>query len=387
MTNDNKEFFDQIKELVKAKDIKGAISLAETKYPEGIYFGMPSNDYFALPYFSRSASKEVLFDLEEAEYSLNNPVIPTAAMDLGTAIHSMFLEPKDFDAIYVKAPSPEDFSQRIILKTVDDFKEILKIFGKKLSGKKEEIIGRFKELVDEKFVDPEKYIVWDEMIEKFHADVAKDNKMILTNNDFEILAGLRESLLKRQDIPRIIQNGYAEVTIIWKDEITGIMCKCRLDYVRPEAMGDVKSFTVKHKDKSLFEYLFKLTTGSYYNYQYAIYDEALETIINKINAGKAKSYGKVDSEWMKEFLKNPTKQAFIVYARTAAPYQMKAIELERSNAVGGSKNEYYSVAQKNWRLALSKFSRAVETGVWREKEVAVLEDAYVSNVIYQESIY
>jgi hypothetical protein len=382
MTNHNQQFFLEIKELIKSGDIKGSISLAETKYPEGMYFDLPFDDYCNLPYFSRSGSKDVIFDLEEAKYRMTHSMETTPAMDLGTAIHSMFLEPDDYAKTYVKALKEDDFVDKTVLKVTDDFKEILKSVGEKVSGKKEDLIERARP-----YIDPSKFIIWDEITAEFYADVEESGKKILSNADIEVMEGLRESYKTKKDIPQIIDNGRAEVTIIWKDAATGIMCKCRLDWIRPEAIVDIKSFSVKDKSKSLFEYLFKQTTSFYYNYQFVVYAEALEEIINKINDGKAKIYGKYDETWMQEFLKNPVKQFFIVYVRTAAPYQMKAIELEKTGAEGGTNNEYYAVAERNWRFAISKFARAVETGIWKEKEIATLQDQYVSNVIYQESIY
>ena len=61
---------------------------------EGIYFKMPAEEYFALPYFSRSLAQKVRFSGKEAEYYIKNPTKETPAMALGTAIHSMFLEPE-----------------------------------------------------------------------------------------------------------------------------------------------------------------------------------------------------------------------------------------------------------------------------------------------------
>jgi hypothetical protein len=363
-------------------DIKQRIKEAEENYPEGIYFGMPANDYFDLPYFSRSSSMNVLFDLEETKHQMVTPFQPTKAMDLGTAIHSMFLEPEDYKNTYARVPLAEDYPGKVILKTVDDFKEILKGVGEKTSGNKADLIER-----SIPHIDSEKTVIWDEEMTSFYQMIKTDNKLILDKGDFETMQGIIESYKMQSEIPRLMENGYSEVTIIWKDEETSMMCKCRLDRVRPEAIVDIKSFSVKDRNKSLFEYLFRQTTSNYYNYQYVIYAEALETIINKINSGKAKVYGEVDEGWIKDFLKTPFKQFFIIYIRTAAPYQMKAVELQKSQGEGGTNNSYFSVAHQNWRFAINKFARAVNTGIWREKEVEVLDDSYVPNVIYQSPIY
>ena len=39
---------------------------------EGIYFNMPAQEYFDLPYFSRSAAQIVRFSGKQFEYSLKN---------------------------------------------------------------------------------------------------------------------------------------------------------------------------------------------------------------------------------------------------------------------------------------------------------------------------
>lgn len=350
--------------------------------PEGLYFDMPEAEYHALPYFSRSFAEEVLFDLEEAQHRLTNPIEKTKAMDLGTAIHSMFLEPKIFNNIYVKYPSFADFEGKKILKGCDDLAEFLASVGEKKTGKKEDLIARAKP-----YLDPEKFVIWDDEIEKFTAKVSRESKRILSNEDFETIQGLRKSFAERENIKKILSRGISEVTIIWKDQETGMMCKCRLDNVSPEAIGEIKSFSVKSKEKSLWEMLFRETIRSYYNFQFAIYSEALETIIKKIRSNKAKVYGDVDKEWLEKFLENSKKQFFILFVRTAAPYQMKALELERSNTEGGTQNSYYEIPSSLWRLAINKFARAKETGIWKEKEVETLSDMHVPSVIYQSPIY
>lgn len=354
----------------------------EKKLPgEGIYFDMSEAQYHALPYFSRSFAEEVLCDLEEAEYRLKNSFEQTEAMELGTAIHSMFLEPEKFEKLYVRYPKFSDYKGKKILKDCDDLKEFLKALGERTTGKKEELIARAKP-----FLNPKKFVVWDEEIAKFDEKVALEGKRVLSNADFETMKGLRESFAKRDKIKQIVSNGKAEVTIIWKDEATGVMCKCRLDYVRPEAIGDIKSFSLKRK-KPLFDYLFKEIINNYYNLQFAIYREALETIIKKIRCNKAKVYGEVDKSWLEKFLENSQKQFFIVFVRTAAPYQMKAIELEKNVGGDGSQNTYHQVAHDIWRRAIEKFATAQKTGVWKEKEVETLDDLHVPSVMYQAPIY
>jgi len=359
---------------------------------EGIYFNMPSADYFALPYFSRSLAQKVHFSGKEAEFSIKNPVEETEAMELGTAIHSMFLEPEDFAKTYVKAPSIFDpeYQEKIvdgkkipakkIIQTVEDLKPYLEMFGLKKSGKKEDLIDSVRG-----YLDPNKVVIWDDIKQNFEREVFMSGKKILSDKDFTNLANIREELAKCEQLPETIKNGRAEVVVIWKDRETGLMCKCRLDYVQPLACTDVKSYSIKDFNTPLLDQLRKKTIFSFYNFQYAIYKEALETAITAINLGDAKVYGEEDKEWLAEFLKNPVKQFFILYVRTAAPYQMQALELKPAEIEGAGENAYFSVAQNIWRSAIRKYAHFLKTGKWLgEKEIEILRDEHVPNVLWQQ---
>jgi len=354
---------------------------------EGIYFKMPSQEYFDLPYFSRSAAQMVRFSGKEFEHSLKNSVKETPAMALGTAIHSMFLEPEDFKNTYVKAPSFLDYADKKIIQSVDDLKPYLETYGLKKSGKKEDLIESVRQ-----YLNPKEVVIWDDVKKNFDREVLLDGKKILSDEDFTTLEEMRKALINYKDIPQTIENGRAEVVIIWKDRETGIMCKCRLDYVQPLAITDIKSYSIKDFNTPLLEQLRKKTTFNFYNFQYAIYKEALETAITAINEGKAKIHDENDEKWIKEFLQNPFKQFFILYSRTQAPYQMQAIELKPAEVEGAGENAYFSVAQNIWRNSIIKYAHWLKTGgleggEWLgENEVEILRDEHVPSVIYQQSI-
>ena len=348
---------------------------------EGIYFNMPSQEYFALPYFSRSAAQIVRFSGKQFEHSLKNPVQETPAMALGTAIHSMFLEPKDFAETYVKAPSLADYADKKVIQTVEDLKPYLEIYGLKKSGKKEELVASVRD-----YLDPREVVIWDDIKATFERENFISGRKVLSDEDFETLSKMRAALTDYEELPQTIENGRAEVVVIWKDRETGIMCKCRLDYVQPIAVTDIKSYSVKDFNTPLLEQLEKKTVFSFYNFQFAIYKEALETAITAINEGKGQVHGEADQEWLAEFLKNPVKQFFILYVRTQAPYQMQALELAPAEIEGAGENAYYSVAQNIWRGAIKKYAHFLKTGKWLgESEVVILRDEKVPNVMWQQS--
>lgn len=348
---------------------------------EGIYFKMPAEEYFALPYFSRSLAQKVRFSGKEAEYYIKNPTKETPAMALGTAIHSMFLEPEDFVKSFVKAPALTDaqFAGKKIIQTVDDLKPYLDAFGLKKSGKKEDLIDSVRG-----YLDPAQVVIWDDVKSNFERENLIEKRNVLSDEDFTHLENIREEFSKQEYLPETLQNGRSEVVIIWKDAETGVMCKCRLDYVQPLAITDVKSYSVKDFNSPLLEQLRKKIIWSSYNFQYAIYAEALETAINAVKAGTAQIHGEDDAEWIAEFLENPIKQFFVLYVRTQAPYQMLALELQPAEVDNAGTNTYYSVASEMWRNSIKKYSHFLKTGNWLgEKEINVLKDLHVPNAMWQ----
>ncbi len=349
---------------------------------EGIYFGMSFDDYKALPYFSRSFSEDILFDLQEGRFRIDNPMKTTAAMDLGTAIHSMILEEDDFKKSYICRPNPAnpEFEGKKILFTIDDLKPHLEVFGFKKSGKKEEMIASLLG-----FLDPAKFVIWDEVIARFEVEAKDSGKKILEAEAFKTLVGLRQQLNEDPEIKEIFEGGYAEVTLIWKDKVTGILCKCRLDYLRADLIGEVKSFSVKGKKVPLMRAIHREIENFRYNLQFSIYLDALEDLIEKINAGKAKVFGEVDADWLKEFLASTEKRSFIMFARTQAPYQIKAKEIQRLSGGVGSMNDYFKMGNNLWRAALQKYAQALKSGVWKEPSISVLQDFDVQGVRFQEN--
>ncbi len=356
-------------------------------YGEGIYFDMPEEEYFNIPYFSRSGAEDILFD--EEEYWHKSPMNPdhepmkaTPAMELGTAIHCMLLEPERFAKLYTKKPTLKDFEGKKILKTSEDIKKFLTLVGEKKTGKKEDLIFRAME-----YINPEKDIIWDKIINDFNEEIATTGKRILSEENVEILDGIKASLNRKPNMPEILQDIKSEVVIIWKDDATGIMCKCMLDAVRPEAIGEVKSFTVKRRKIPLEKAMTTEIENEQYNHQYYIYKNALSLIINKVNAGKAKVFGEVDQNWLGRFLMNPDKQFFIMFFRTQAPYQCKSFEMEQAVIKNATSNIYYEQAQLMWNTGINKFQRCCEkNGVKRwvdEDDIIALLDEHVPRIMYQ----
>ena len=142
---------------------------------------------------------------------MDNPPEPTEALRIGKAFHTLLLEPRKFNRQYAIMP--------ICDKRTKEGKLIYKTFLKN-----------------------------------------NDGKEILTKTDYEQIDVMADAI-KKQIIYRYIQQGEAEVCIVWEDKKTGLLCKARIDYVHREhaILIDLKSTT----DASKYEF-----SKAIYNYGY-----------------------------------------------------------------------------------------------------------------------
>jgi hypothetical protein len=162
-----------------------------------------------------------------------------------------------------------------------------------------------------------------------------------------------------------------------------------IDAARPEAIGEVKSFSVKDFNKPIEETMQRELNFRHYNHQYYVYSEALSIVINKVNKGTAKVFGEVDPVWLEHFLKIPNKQFFLMFFRTQAPYQCKGYEMEQAIAHGATENVYFNQASILWARALEKLQSCYKrfgTSRWLDDdEIVVLTDEHVPGILYQTS--
>jgi len=346
---------------------------------EGIYFGQSFEDYKAIPAFSRSYAEDLLFDPtgEEAKHNLENQREVTPAMELGTAIHTVILEPEKFDEIYSSAPTPSDkqFEGKKILFTVNDLKPHLEAFGLKKSGAKAELEASLKG-----YLDPKKFVFWDDVLATYKKELEIFGKKELSAEHSKIVEGIKKKFDKDEQIQEIFSGGYPEVTLLWKDPETKSFCKCRLDYLRFDAVSELKTFAVKYKKTPLEETIRKEITNNNYNFQFAIYLDALELLIERINKGQAKVFGEVDPEWLKLFLANPNKKSLLVFARTQAPYQLRDYEAQRGS---GTPNTYFAVGNAMWKAAIEVHISDLK-GAKKRRERVVLEDHLLPGALSQE---
>jgi hypothetical protein len=149
----------------------------------GIYRDVPEPDYRAWHGKSVSALKIAHRSLASYRYALTHPTEPTAAMELGTAVHVAVLEPDRFAAEYVGAPQIDRRTK----------------------------VGK---------------ATW----AQFQMDNA--GKSVLSAADFETCVEMSQSCWLHPLASALLKGaGSNELSLVWDDEHTGMRCKGRIDRV------------------------------------------------------------------------------------------------------------------------------------------------------------
>jgi len=179
---------------------------------EGIYFNLSNEDYHNDPAISNSNIKNLL--ISPMKYWRNSPLNPkreykqTPSMKMGNALHCYLMEKERFYRDYVVLPKLDidsDFYKLESQKT--DFNQNFSL-RKTKDAKTFEYIG---------------------------------SKIKISEEDF---AEIKERVDYFESLPTagaLFQDGFMEVSIFWRDAETGLMCKCRMDWLALVYIADYKS--------------------------------------------------------------------------------------------------------------------------------------------------
>ena len=172
----------------------------------GIYSDIPFEDYLAMDDY---VSKSYLTRLDKCPAAARVPRKDTAALSFGRPAHSYLLE------------GPEKFFQNYIVMPANAPKRpsVTQINAKNPSA------------------ETEKNILWWDEFEK-----ANEGKVLVAGDDFLKLVEMKKALNAHPFASKLLADGVAEQTVIWKDPETGIMCKCRPDHEPGKRiLADLKS--------------------------------------------------------------------------------------------------------------------------------------------------
>jgi hypothetical protein len=230
----------------------------------GIYFGLPEDKYHADPALSHGGMVHLL--VHPLEYWHNSPLNPdkpfkeTDAMTFGKRCHSLLLEPENF------------------------FKEYAVQGGKNYSVKK-------------KFI---------------------------TRSDFQNISDSIEMIKAVPDAYSFFSNGYPEVTIVWRDEETGIMLRIRIDWLRYFGGIDYK------RSKNIENNPLGWVIADYgYDIQDVLYRSGIAAIKGLLCRGKVKAHGLHDSKWLKNFMDEEETLFCFLFQRSIRPYVFRILTFEK----------------------------------------------------------
>jgi len=195
------------------------------KMEPGIYPGMSYDEYFKIDAVNNSLLRLIADQSpRRAKHLLDNPKLQTDAQRIGIAYHMGILEPEKFKQQCLIMPS-------FALNTTVG-KQAFQTYATELALKKTITIAQCDEMV----------VAKKDKRDLLTAALAASGKTILDQSDLDTINGMYEELKQRPAF-EWIQGGEAEVVIVWDDEVTGVRCKAKLDYLRREdfVLADLKS--------------------------------------------------------------------------------------------------------------------------------------------------
>ena len=253
---------------------------------EGLYFGMPDSQYFDIPALSSTGFKNILVSPPDFFFnSWLNPLKDEDAEDedsqewkkFGHATHTRILEGKQvFESQYVvEFIPPEGF-----LKTVDDMKKALTDAGVpfKSAWKKPDYIAAIHQYLPSA-------LLYDDAEQKYFRET--NGRIQLSQRDIrriEIAAAMIEN---HPDLRYYFNGGCPEVTVVWKEQfqhpitkqIITLWFKARLDYLKPAAIVDLKSFT-NMQNKPIDKAIHEAMAARKYHIQVAHYTVAARKAVD-----------------------------------------------------------------------------------------------------------
>lgn len=201
-------------------------------FDSGVYRDLTNEAYHSNPGVSNSGLTELNRSPLHYWHRYMNPARekrePTPAMAFGTAIHAAILEPDRFMDEFVREPHPADFNGCLV--SLDDYRAKAKELDiKGVSAAKKDDIKALIKAIDESVM--------------FFDDCAKavtEGKTVITADQMEACIQISRQLRSQKAAKTLFSMGVAETSIYWKDAETGVLCRCRPDFLGIGIL-DVKS--------------------------------------------------------------------------------------------------------------------------------------------------
>lgn len=273
--------------------------LFECGYAPGIYFGLDEDKYHAIPALSATGIKNLMVSpMDFWARSWMNPwreedIEESEAKTIGKAYHKRILEGRDaFDRAYT---TPFECFDADVLDTVSDLQKALEAMSLKKTGNKPELIERvLAAKPDAKIYDH---------LEKAYQETHK-GKSFLNVTMFRKIELSARMIEFHHALKYYFVGGYPEVTVIWFDQESGIWFKARFDYLKTQAVNDLKTFA-NMLSKTIEKAVYGAMASGKYHIQAALYLRAVEIAKQFVRDGQVFALQPVDPKWLEAFANAP----------------------------------------------------------------------------------
>ncbi len=302
----DRDSFQQVGSVTNGIVSEVARQIGKPFHAPGIYFDMPDSVYHADPALGSTGLKKLLASAPDFwwQSSMNparEPEKETEAKVFGRAVHKCVLEGRDaFEAEFAPQPAPEDYP--CCLRVVDDLKRFLKQNRLAISGSKAELIARAKTV-------PGCPVVFDDVVDV----AAASGKTLLKRDDFNRILAASAFIKANDNLANAFTGGMPEVSIFW--EADGVRLKARLDYLKMNAISDLKS--IRNSREIEFKVACRNRIASL-NYLLSAehYCEGRRQMSRLIADGAV--YGDHDAEWLRGVAKNQAYAFVLVFWQAEA---------------------------------------------------------------------
>lgn len=192
----------------------------------GVYAGISNSEYHGGPGISKSGLDIINRSPAHFYHAQNSERKPsTPDQQIGTLTHSLVLEPETFWDEYARPFNAAQFPDALV--TNDDVKARLKDLNEKVSGRKDDLIERLRA------ADPEAIFLDDCRAEH---ERENDGKTLITEDQLATAEAMRDAINAHPKAGKLFTDGQAELSVYWTDDETGVLCRCRPDYLRNDGV-------------------------------------------------------------------------------------------------------------------------------------------------------
>lgn len=254
-------------------------------YPDGIFFGLPEDEYLAIERLSKSGLKDIRVspaDFWAGSWLNKNKVEMTPEQEkrraiarlLGRAYHCARLEPDRFHDAYVREISQADYAGvEGFVGTGSAIEAALaaRDLPKKFKDDTDGVLSQARRLREAGHEGP----IWHLEYEAWEQERG-ERSAIPANLWDQIIIDMKR-IRKVSLIDELLTGGEAEVSILYTCPDTGIPMKARLDFLRPADWTEFKTFANQNR-KNLYQALIDAVQFNRYHIDAASQLQSTEAI-------------------------------------------------------------------------------------------------------------